>query len=102
MIKNTAKTAVLLAAIGALFMGIGSFWGSQGLMLGLILGLLFVGASYWFSDTFAVKAARAVPVTEQEAPRLYGIVRELTHRAGMPMPKIYMSPAQQPNAFATG
>lgn len=102
MMKNTAKTAILLAAIGALFMGIGSFWGSQGLTFGLVLGLLFVGVSYWFSDTFAVKAARAVPVSETDAPRLYAIVRDLTDRAGMPMPKIYMSPAQQPNAFATG
>jgi heat shock protein HtpX len=71
-------------------------------MLGLVLGLVFVGGSYWFSDTIAVKAARAVPVSESEAPDLYAIVRNLTQRADMPMPKIYMSPAQQPNAFATG
>jgi heat shock protein HtpX len=72
------------------------------LAIGLMIGLLFVGGSYWFSDTIAVKAARAVPVTEQEQPDLYAVVRELTSRADMPMPKIYMSPAQQPNAFATG
>jgi len=103
MLKNTAKTAVLLALLGALFMGVGAlFGGSQGLLIGLLIGLVFVGASYWFSDTFAVKAARAKPVSEAEAPRLYAIVRDLTQRADLPMPKIYMSPAQQPNAFATG
>jgi heat shock protein HtpX len=102
MLKNTAKTTILLAALGALFMGIGSFWGSQGLTIGLILGLVFVGGSYWFSDKLAIAAARAKPVTEQEAPRLYATVRDLTSRAGMPMPKLYVSPSEQPNAFATG
>jgi heat shock protein HtpX len=61
-----------------------------------------VGGSYWFSDKIAVKAARAVPVTEAEAPALYRIVRELTTRANMPMPKLYITPDLQPNAFATG
>jgi heat shock protein HtpX len=102
MFTNTVKTAALLAGFGILFMAIGSFFGTQGLVIGLLLGLVFVGGSYWFSDRLAVRAAGAKPVTEQEAPQLYGIVRDLTQRAGMPMPKIYISPAQQPNAFATG
>ena len=102
MNKNSIKTAVILALFGALFLGVGSLFGTGGLVIGLLLGLVFVGGSYWFSDTLSVKAARAVPVTEQEAPQLYAIVRDLTTRAGMPMPKIYISPAQQPNAFATG
>jgi heat shock protein HtpX len=102
MFKNTLKTAVLLAALGGLFMGIGSLFGTGGLVLGAILGLVFVGGSYWFSDKLAVRAAGAQPVTEQQAPELYAIVRELTSRADMPMPQIYISPAQQPNAFATG
>ncbi len=102
MMKNTFKTAVLLAALGALFMGIGAFWGQGGLMIGLVLGLLFVGGSYWFSDKIAVKAAGAQAVTEAEAPQLYAIVRDLTTRAGMPMPRLYIAPAAQPNAFATG
>jgi heat shock protein HtpX len=59
MFKNTVKTFVLLAALGALFMGVGSIWGSGGLFIGLILGVVFVGGSYWFSDKVAVKAARA-------------------------------------------
>ena len=71
-------------------------------MIGLFLGLAMVGGSYWFSDKIAVKAARAVPVTEAEAPALYRIVRELTMRANMPMPKLYVTPDLQPNAFATG
>jgi heat shock protein HtpX len=102
MIKNTAKTFILLAFLGALFMGVGSFFGQGGLIIGLVLGLVFVGGSYWFSDKVAVRAAGAKPVSEQEAPRLYAIVRELTERAGMPMPAIYIAPAAQPNAFATG
>jgi heat shock protein HtpX len=102
MFKNSFKTAILLAALGALFMGVGSIWGQGGLILGLGLGIVFVGGSYWFSDKVAVKAARAKPVSEQEAPQLYAIVRDLTQRAGMPMPAIYVAPASQPNAFATG
>ena len=102
MFKNSFKTAALLAGFGVLFIVIGSFFGTQGLIIGLLLGLVFVGGSYWFSDKLAVRAAGAKPVTEQEAPQLYAIVRDLTQRADMPMPKIYISPAQQPNAFATG
>jgi heat shock protein HtpX len=102
MLKNTTKTFVLLALLGALFMGVGSIWGQGGLILGLGLGIVFVGGSYWFSDKVAVKAARAKPVSEQEAPQLYAIVRDLTQRADMPMPAIYIAPASQPNAFATG
>jgi heat shock protein HtpX len=101
--KNNAKTVILLAALGGLLMGIGSLlFGGLGLVIGLGLGLLLVGGSYWFSDKLAVKAAGAKPVTEQEAPHLYAMVRELTQQSGMPMPKLYVSPAAQPNAFATG
>jgi heat shock protein HtpX len=102
MFKNTFKTFVLLAALGALFMGVGSIWGQGGLFIGLALGVVFVGGSYWFSDKVAVRAARAKPVSEQEAPQLYAIVRDLTQRADMPMPAIFIAPASQPNAFATG
>jgi heat shock protein HtpX len=103
MSKNTIKTYVLLAAIGALFLVIGELLGgSSGLTIGLILALFLVGGSYWFSDTIAIKAARAVPVSEEQMPEYYAIVRELTQRAGLPMPKLYVSPEQQPNAFATG
>ncbi|HEY3834801.1 MAG TPA: zinc metalloprotease HtpX [Acidimicrobiia bacterium] len=103
MIKNTAKTAAMLALLGVLFMFVGgAIGGSGGLVIGLMIALVFVGGSYWFSDTIAVKAARAHPVSEAEQPMLYSIVRDLTHRAGMPMPKVYVSDNAQPNAFATG
>jgi heat shock protein HtpX len=101
-VRNTVKTFVLLAALGGLLMGIGSFFGTAGLVIGLGIGLVVVGGSYWFSDKLAVKAAGAVPVTREEAPKLYAIVDDLTRRAGLPMPKIYIAPAAQPNAFATG
>jgi heat shock protein HtpX len=102
MSKNTFKTFVLLAALGGLIMGVGALFGQTGLIIGLVLALAIVGGSYWFSDKMAVAAARAKPVTEQEAPRLYAIVRDLSQRSGTPMPRLYVSPASQPNAFATG
>src|SRR6478609_2467987 len=100
--KNNLKTAVVLALMGGLILGIGSLFGQTGLIIGLVIALAVVGGSYWFSDSLAIKAARAVPVTEQEMPQYYAIVRELTQKAGMPMPKLYVSPEMQPNAFATG
>ena len=102
MNKNTFKTFVLLAGLGGLMVLIGSFFGRGGAVLGLGLGLLMVGGSYWFSDKIAIKAARAVPVTEEQMPEYYRIMRELTMQAGMPMPKLYVTPDLQPNAFATG
>lgn len=102
MSKNTIKTYVLLAALGGLVMLIGSLFGQGGLIIGLVIGLVFVGGSYWFSDKLAIKSARAVPVSEQEMPEYYRIVRELTQASGMPMPTLYVTPDMQPNAFATG
>ncbi len=102
MSRNTVKTFVLLAAFGGLLMGIGAIFGQVGLIIGLVLALAIVGGSYWFSDKLAVASAGAKPVTEQEAPRLYAIVGELATRDNVPMPRVYISPAAQPNAFATG
>ena len=102
MSKNTIKTYTLLAGLGGLLMLIGSRFGQGGVFIGLVLGLVFVGGSYWFSDKLAIKSARAVPVTEAQMPEYYRIVRELTTAANMPMPKLYMTPDMQPNAFATG
>ncbi|MGH9152307.1 MAG: zinc metalloprotease HtpX [Acidimicrobiales bacterium] len=103
MNKNTFKTTVLLAGIGGLLVAVGSVLGGQGgAVIGLALGVAIVGFSYWKSDKLAIKAARAVPVSEAQSPEYYRMVRELTQRAGMPMPKLYMTPDMQPNAFATG
>jgi heat shock protein HtpX len=99
---NTFKTFILLAFLGAVFIGIGAIFGTGGLIIGAALGVLFVGGTYWFSDKIAVAAARAKPVSPEEAPRLYEIVGELTRRDGLPMPRLYVSPEAQPNAFATG
>lgn len=102
MSKNTIKTYVLLAAFGGLLMGIGAIFGKGGLVIGLVLGLALVGGSYWFSDKLAIASARAKPVDESQAPELHAIVRDLAQRAGEPMPRVYLSPEPQPNAFATG
>ena len=100
---NTAKTAMLLALLGAALVAAGALIGSTvGAFVGLGLGFALIGGSYWFSDRLAIRAAGARPVTETEAPNVYRIVRHLTQLAGMPMPAIYLSPAAQPNTFATG
>jgi heat shock protein HtpX len=100
--KNNAKTFALLALFGGLFVVIGGLFGQGGLIIGLVLGFGLVGFSYWFSDKLAIKSAGAREVTPAEAPRLHAIVADLTQRANLPMPRVYVSPAQQPNAFATG
>ncbi|HEY7873989.1 MAG TPA: zinc metalloprotease HtpX [Actinomycetota bacterium] len=103
MDKNTLKTGIFLAGLGGLLIAVGQWvGGGNGALIGFAIGLLITGASYWFSDKIAVKVAGARPVTEQEAPQLYRMVRELAGRADMPMPRLYVSPATQPNAFATG
>jgi len=102
MSKNTLKTYVLLAGLGGMLVLVGSLFGRGGAVIGLVIGLLFVGGSYWFSDKIAIRSAGAVPVSESEMPEYYRIVRELTQAAGMPMPKLYITPDLQPNAFATG
>jgi len=103
MLRNTLKTAVLLAGLGGiLIVGGGLLFGQAGILIGAAIGFAIVGVSYWKSDVIAIKAAKAVPVTEQQMPEYYAVVRELTEKAGMPMPKLYVSPEMQPNAFATG
>lgn len=103
MNKNTFKTGVLLAALGGFLVLIGGgIGGGSGAFIGLAIGLVFVGGSYWFSDKLAIKASRAQPVTEAEAPELYRMVAELTQRVNMRMPRLYVIPDMQPNAFATG
>ena len=99
---NRLKTWVLIAALGGLFVVIGSFWGAQGAVLGLGIALVFNVAMYSWSGSIAVRTTRSRPVTEQEYPELYRIVRELAAADHLPMPQIYVSDMTQPNAFATG
>jgi len=100
---NWMKTALLMAAIMALFGIVGGMLGGRS---GMMLALLFGGAmnlfSYWFSDAMVLKMYNAQPVDEYSAPQFYNMVRELTRRAGLPMPKVYIIDEDQPNAFATG
>jgi heat shock protein HtpX len=97
------RTTILFAALGGLLVVIGALIGGpKGAAGFLILALLINAGSYFFSDKLALAASRAKPIDESEAPRLYQIVRELTTRAGLPMPRLYMIPSEQPNAFATG
>ena len=102
MFRNTAKTAVLLAALGGLMIAIGSLFGRGGAVIGFVLALGLVGFSYWKSDRLAIRAAHAQPADERQFPEYYAIMRDLTARAGIPMPRLYISPEVQPNAFATG
>ena len=99
---NAAKTFTLLALMGGLCIVIGGAFGQGGLVLGLIFALVLTGGSYWFSDKLAIASARAQPVTAQDMPQYYEIMSDLCRRAQMPMPKLYVSPNPQPNAFATG
>jgi heat shock protein HtpX len=106
---NRMKTWLLIAAMGGAFVLLGGWIGgiskigtSVGLMLGLAFAVVFNIGAYWFSGSIAVASTRSKPVTEQEAPDLYRVVRELAAADGLPMPQIYVSEMQQPNAFATG
>jgi heat shock protein HtpX len=100
---NRVKTWILIAALGGLFVLIGGAIGGQsGMVLALGIALVFNFSMYWFSDKIAIATTRSKPVTEQEAPELYRIVRELTQTNDMPLPRIYVSEIMQPNAFATG
>jgi heat shock protein HtpX len=100
---NRAKTWILIAALGGLFVVIGyAIGGRAGMTIALGIAFVFNFAMYWFSDRLAIASTRSKPVTEKQYPDLYRIVRELTHEQGMPMPRIYVSDMMQPNAFATG
>ena len=105
MFKNTMKTGVLLAGLGGLIIAVSGIIGggsSSSLVIGLMLALVMVGGSYWFSDKLALKSANAQVITEADAPQFYAMVRNLAQRANMPMPTVAIAPNPQPNAFATG
>jgi heat shock protein HtpX len=101
--KATFKTLLLLSVLGGVLVGAGYLIGGpQTALLFLFLSVAINLGSWFFSDKIALAAARAKPVSEDEDPQLYQMVRDLTTRAGLPMPKLYVIPQEQPNAFATG
>ncbi|HMK60875.1 MAG TPA: zinc metalloprotease HtpX [Dissulfurispiraceae bacterium] len=100
---NTLKTMVLMVFLTVLLVAIGGAVGGRtGMTFALIMAFGMNFISYWFSDKIVLRMYNAQEVTESEAPELYGIVRGLAQKAGLPMPKVYIVDEDQPNAFATG
>jgi heat shock protein HtpX len=100
--RNYLKTTLLLAGLSGLLLLIGSRFGTTGVTIALVAAIVMNGIAYFYSDKIAIRASGAVPVTEAEFPELYQTVRGLADKAGIPMPRLYVSPSPQPNAFATG
>lgn len=100
---NIIRTAMLLALMTALFMGVGYLiGGSGGMMIAFLIAAGMNLFSYWNGDKMVLRMHRAVEVDERSAPEFYGIVKALSERAGLPMPRVYLIDTPQPNAFATG
>jgi len=100
---NWLKTFLLMGIITAIFVWLGyEIRGETGMITAFAIALLMNFGSYWYSDKIVLNMYHAQQVDESQAPRLYSIVRGLTQRANLPMPKVYVIPTDQPNAFATG
>ncbi|QWE22646.1 zinc metalloprotease HtpX [Polynucleobacter sp. AP-Jannik-300A-C4] len=100
---NLAKTAILMAAITALFIVVGGMLGGEeGMLIALLIAIGMNFFSYWFSDTMVLRMTNAQQVDEHSAPQLYAMVKELAEKAGLPMPKVFLIDEDAPNAFATG
>jgi len=100
---NTLKTVFLLGSLTGLLVVLGKYFGgTQGMMIAFVFALAMNFGAYWFSDKLVLAMYRAREVTEAQAPELVGIVRSLSQRAQLPMPRVYVVPAAAPNAFATG
>ncbi|MEU6023825.1 zinc metalloprotease HtpX [Micromonospora sp. NPDC048871] len=103
MHHNRLKTAALLGLLTSLILAVGYwFGGSGGLVIAVVISLVMNGVTYFYSDKLALRSMRAQPVSEAQFPELYHMVRELAAEARQPMPRLYISPTAQPNAFATG
>jgi len=101
--RNGLKTAALLGLLTGLILAVGYwFGGSTGLVIAVLVSLGMNAATYYWSDKIALRTMGARPISEAQAPELYAMVRELSMQAGQPMPRLYISPTPQPNAFATG
>jgi heat shock protein HtpX len=101
--RNYFKTTILLAAMSGLLLFVGQLLGGgRWLTIMLVVAIVINGLSYFFSDKIALRASGAKPVTEAQFPELYQIVAGLAVKANIPMPRLYVSPSPQPNAFATG
>src|SRR4030042_1150652 len=100
---NKFKTFLLMLVLTLIFVFVGSaIGGRNGMVYAFIFAALMNFGAYWFSDKIVLRMYRAQPVTQNEAPELYGIVSELTSKASLPMPKVYIIENDTPNAFATG
>ncbi len=100
---NVLKTSLLMGLLSILFIMAGyGLGGESGMTIALIFALAMNGFSYWFSDKIVLKMYKAQEVSQSESPELYALVRRLTRKADMPMPRIYTINQPQPNAFATG
>lgn len=100
---NTLKTWLLMGILSAVLVLLGRLVGGPtGAMVAFVLSLVMNFAGYWFSDRMALAMSGARPLSESEAPELYALTRRLCRRAGLPMPRLYLIPEEQPNAFATG
>jgi heat shock protein HtpX len=100
---KTLKTTFLLTGLTLLFLGLGqAFGGQRGMTVALVFAVLMNGTAYFFSDKIALASSGAVPISREEAPRLYTVMERLTAKANLPMPKLYLIPQPAPNAFATG
>ncbi|MCG7309886.1 zinc metalloprotease HtpX [Brachybacterium sp. ACRRE] len=99
---NIVKTALLFGVLWGVLLAVGYMLGGNFIWIFALIGLVGTFISFWNSDTIAIRSMRAREVSAQEAPGLHRIVRDLADQAGQPMPRLYISPTQQPNAFATG
>lgn len=100
---STIKTGLLLGLLTALLLLLGQALGGRGgMMIAFVLALVMNVGSYWYSDRIVLSMYRAEELSEADAPGLFDIVRKLADNAGLPMPKVYLIPQEQPNAFATG